>query len=132
MGLLRDIDKELQDMAYNLFDLDGNEWHSLRTLDGARKKAYSLIDGAPYRSTVFIYNGTRYIGTVKWFRTVDNPTRNIYNERIVYVSGKNIWGLYNDGSTYKIQMKEETVKFVSKLVADARRTFHSEWEIRKK
>lgn len=119
-------------MSYNLFDLSGCEWHSIRTLDGARKKAYSLIDGAPYRSSVFIYNGTRYIGTVQWYRTVEDPNRNIYKEHIVYVSGKNIWGLYNDGSTYKVQMKEETVRFVSKLVADARRTFHSEWEIRKK
>ena len=119
-------------MTYNLFDLDGNEWHNIRTLDGARKKAYSLIDGHPYRTCVFVYNGTRYLGTVQWFRTVEDPDRNIYKPHIVYVSGKNIWGLYNDGSTYKVQMKEETVRFVSGLVADDRRTFHSEWEIRKK
>lgn len=74
-------------MAYNLFDLSGCEWHNIRTLDGARKKAYSLINGAPYRSTVFIYNGTRYLGTVLWYRTVEDPKRNIYKEHIVYMSG---------------------------------------------
>ena len=119
-------------MAYNLFDLGGQEWHSIRTLDGARKKAYSLIDGNPYRSTVFIYNGTRYLGTVQWFRTVEDPDRNIYKPHIVYVSGKNIWRVDNDGTLSKTYFGNETIRFVSGIVADSRREFHSNWKIQRK
>ena len=106
-------------MAYILMAMDKKTWRS-SNLENARRKAYDLIDGKPH-DTIFIFNDEhRYIGAVQWFRTVEDPRRNIYKEHIAWVCRGHVRYLDGRGEIGKMY-PANTSKFVISLVERAKK-----------
>lgn len=123
-------------MVYTLYTIyGGGKIYTRQTLARARSLAVELsykdwCDGA------LVYKDGRYIGMSTWFRTVEDSSRNFYNQYNVWIPVNNkiynVMGSDSENEIYPVSLDEKTYNWVLKRAKEKKKNCIESFDLGKK